>query len=97
MILASIQILHVACSDVYLPFGKILLYENTSAIVMFVVVARPLPRDRVVAEDHGAPGRGPEIAERQAVAKERVSQRVRSWTAQNESRCGLGLMIVDAA
>ena len=42
--------------------------------------------------DHGAqkpgnsPGSGPEVVERQRVAKEGVAQRVRSWTVQNEMK-----------
>ena len=31
-------------------------------------------------------GSGPEVVERQRVAKEGVAQRVRSWTVQNEMR-----------
>ena len=30
------------------------------------------------------PGPGPEVVERQRVAKERAAQRIRSWTVQNE-------------
>ena len=36
------------------------------------------------------PGSGPEVVERQRVAKERAAQRVRSWTVQNEMRDVLG-------
>ena len=32
------------------------------------------------------PGPGPEVVERQRVAKERAAKRVRSWTVQNEMR-----------
>ena len=45
-----------------------------------------------MAEDHGAPevenylGPGTEVVERQKIAKERATQRVRSWTVQNEMR-----------
>ena len=45
-----------------------------------------------MAEDHGAPeawklpGPGPEVVERQRIAKERTAQRVCSWTMQNEMR-----------
>ena len=35
-------------------------------------------------------GPGPEVIEKQKVAKERVAQRVRSWTLQNEMRDALG-------
>ena len=31
-------------------------------------------------------GPGPEVVERQKIAKERATQRVRSWTVQNEMR-----------
>ena len=37
-----------------------------------------------------SPGSGPEVVERQRVAKERAAQRVRSWTVQNEIRVVLG-------
>ena len=37
-----------------------------------------------------SPGSGPEVVERQRVAKECVAQRVRSWTVQNEMRGVLG-------
>ena len=56
-----------------------------------------------MAEDHGAqklgssPGPGPEVVERQRVAKERTAQRVRSWTVQNEMRGVLGRMFAGAA
>ena len=49
-----------------------------------------------MAENHGDPkavnslGHGPEVIERQRVAKERVAQRVRSCTVQNEMRGVLG-------
>ena len=33
-----------------------------------------------------SPGPGPEVVERQRVAKEQAAQRVRSWTVQNEMR-----------
>ena len=33
-----------------------------------------------------SPGPGPEVVERQRVAKERAEQRIRSWTVQNEMR-----------
>ena len=54
--------------------------------VASVVATRHLPRDGDMAEDHGAqedgnfPWPGPEMAERQRVAKERAAQRVCSWT-----------------
>ena len=35
-------------------------------------------------------GPGPEVVERQRVAKERAAQRVCSWTVQNEMRSVLG-------
>ena len=35
-------------------------------------------------------GPGPEVVERQKTAKERATQRVRSWTVQNEMRSVLG-------
>ena len=37
-----------------------------------------------------SPGSGPEVVQRQRVAKERAAQRVRSWTVQNEMRSVLG-------
>ena len=37
-----------------------------------------------------SPGSGPEVIERQKVAKDRAAQRVRSWTVQNEIRGVLG-------
>ena len=37
-----------------------------------------------------SPGPGPEILERQRVAKEQAAQRVNSWTVQNEMRDVLG-------
>ena len=33
-----------------------------------------------------SPGPGPEVVERQKIAKKRATQRVRSWTVQNEMR-----------
>ena len=51
-----------------------------------------------------SPGLGPEVVERQIVAKERVAQRVRSWTVQNEMRgvlvqvsAGAAASILDSA
>ena len=75
----------------------------SSFSVVVVVVIRPLPRDRDMAKDHGAPEAGklpgPEskIVERQKVAKERATLKVRSWTAQNEMRGVLGRMTAGAA
>ena len=43
------------------------------------------------------PRPGPEVVERQRVAKERVAQRVRSWTVQNEMRGVLGRVSAGAA
>ena len=40
---------------------------------------------------------GPEIVERQRVAKERAAQRVRSWTVQNEMKGVLGRVSANAA
>ena len=40
---------------------------------------------------------GPEVVERQKVAKERAVQRVRSWTVQHEMRGVLGRMTESAA
>ena len=37
-----------------------------------------------------SPGSGPEVIERQKVAKDRAAQRVRSWTVRNEIRGVLG-------
>ena len=36
------------------------------------------------------PGPGPEVVEKQRVAKEQAAQRVRSWTVQNKIRDVLG-------
>ena len=43
------------------------------------------------------PRPGPEVVERQSVAKERAAQKVRSWTLQDEMRSVLGWMSTDAA
>ena len=43
------------------------------------------------------PGPGPEIVERQRVAKERAAQRVRSWKVQDEMRIVLGRLSTGAA
>ena len=43
-----------------------------------------------------SPGSGSEVVERQRVAKERVAQRVRSWTVQNEMRGVLGRVCAGA-
>ena len=43
------------------------------------------------------PGPGPEVVERQRVAKERAVQGVRSWTAQSVMRDVLGWMTAGAA
>ena len=57
-----------------------------------------------MAEDHGAPEAGQLLRawtrsrrEREGVAKERVVQRVRSWTLQNEMRGVLGRVSTGAA
>ena len=42
-------------------------------------------------------GSGPEVVERQRVAKEGAAQRVRSWTVQNEMRGVLGRVSAGAA
>ena len=44
-----------------------------------------------------SPGPGPEIVERQRVAKVRAAQRVRSWTVQNKMKNVLERMATDAA
>ena len=44
-----------------------------------------------------SPGSGPEVVERQRVAKEQAAQRVRSWTVQNEMRGVLGRVSTDTA
>ena len=41
-----------------------------------------------------SPGSGPEVVQRQGVAKERAAQRVRNRTVQNEMRCVLGRMSI---
>ena len=55
-------------------------------------------------EDHGSPEAGqlslepgPEVVERQRVAKEWAAQIVRSWTVQNEMRGFLGRVFTGAA
>ena len=56
-----------------------------------------------MAEDHGAPETeqllraGPEVIERQRVTKERVAQRVRSLTEQNEMKGVQGRVSAGAA
>ena len=42
-------------------------------------------------------GSGPEVVERQRVAKERAMQRVHRWTVQNEMRGVLGRVSTGAA
>ena len=42
-------------------------------------------------------GPGTEIVERQKTAKERTTQRVRSWTVQNKMRDDLGRVFASAA
>ena len=44
-----------------------------------------------------SPGFGPEVVNRQRVAKELAAQRVRSWTVQNEMRDVLGRVSTGAA
>ena len=44
-----------------------------------------------------SPGPGSEAVERQKIAKERATQRVRSWTVQNEMRGVLGRVSASAA
>ena len=44
-----------------------------------------------------SPGSGPQVVERQRVAKERAAQRVRSWIVQNEMRDVLGRASAGAA
>ena len=44
-----------------------------------------------------SPGSGPEVLERQRVAKEGAAQRVRSWTVQNEMKDVLGRVSTGAA
>ena len=43
------------------------------------------------------PGPKPEVVERQKIAKERATQRVRSWTVQNEMRSVLVRVSTSAA
>ena len=56
------------------------------------------PRDGGIAEDHrvSEAGQGPDQRS-QRVAKERVAQRVRSWTVHSEMRGVLGRVSVGAA
>ena len=44
-----------------------------------------------------SPGPGTEVVERQKIVKERATQRVRSWTVQNEMRGVLGRVSTSAA
>ena len=44
-----------------------------------------------------SPGPGTEVVERQKIAKERATQRIRSWTEQNEMRGVLGRASASAA
>ena len=44
-----------------------------------------------------SPGPGTEVVERQKTAKERATQRVRSWTVQNKMRVVLGWVSASAA
>ena len=44
-----------------------------------------------------SPGPGPEVVDRQTVAKERAVQRVSSWAVQNEMRGVLGRVSAGAA
>ena len=44
-----------------------------------------------------SPGPGPEVVQRQKIAKQRATQRVRSWTVQNEMRGVLGPVSASAA
>ena len=44
-----------------------------------------------------SPGPGPMVVERQKIAKERATQRIRSWTVQNEMRDVLGRVSASAA
>ena len=43
------------------------------------------------------PWPGPGVIERQRIAKDRATQRVRSWTVQNEMRGVLGQVYADGA
>ena len=60
--------------------------------VVVGAVTRPLPRmgaRRKIMEPQkteNSSGPGPELVERQRVAKDQVAQSVRSWTVQNEMR-----------
>ena len=44
-----------------------------------------------------SPGPGTEIVQRQKIAKERATQRVRNWTVQNEMKSVLGWVSASAA
>ena len=44
-----------------------------------------------------SPMSGPEVVEREKIAKERATQRVGSWTVQNEMRGVLGRVSASAA
>ena len=44
-----------------------------------------------------SPGPGPEVVQRQKIAKEQATQRFRSWTVKNEMRGVLGRVSASAA
>ena len=44
-----------------------------------------------------SPGPGPEVVEKQKIAKERAARRVRSWAMQNEIRGVVGRVSASAA
>ena len=68
-----------------------------------LAVTRPLLLDESMEEDHGAhkPGNSPapglEFVKREKFAKKRATQRVSSWTVQNEMRSVLSRMTAGAA
>ena len=73
-----------------------LVEDREGKSALNIVVTRPLQRDGGMAKTMepqkpgNSTGPGQEVVERQRVAIERVVQRVRSWTAQNEMRRVLG-------
>ena len=71
-------------------------------MILLLLVTRPLPRDEgmITIEPQkpgNSPGPGPEVVQRQRVAKEWAAQRIRSWTVQNEMRGVLGRVSTGAA
>ena len=89
------------CESRILSSLNLLLYlgrfcKNLFSLLLLFLFLFPDPKNGGMAEDRGAPkagqfpGPGPEVLQRQRVAKERAAQRFRNWTMQNEMRSVLG-------